>query len=82
MKTSIDHSQRVSVSPLKRHFDLTKYVITLFLLIGVVLNGLTGYQFFRNSNYDMSSLLVIASYLSIVMSIYMLTVAKRNSAVK
>jgi len=59
-----------------------KYIITLFLIIGVVLNGITGYQFFRSSNYTMSNLLVIASYLSIVMSIYMLTVSKKRSAIE
>jgi len=64
---------------LKSHYLLTKYVITLVLLIAVVLNGLTGYHFFTHSNYDMSSLMIIASYMSIVMSIYVLTVSKRKS---
>jgi hypothetical protein len=57
-----------------------KYVITLLLLIGVVINGLTGYHFFRSEAYDLSNLLVIASYLSIVFSIYMLTMGKQKSA--
>ena len=56
-----------------------KYVITLVLLIAVVFNGLTGYHFFQHTNYNMSSLMIIASYLSIVMSIYVLTVSKRKS---
>jgi len=56
-----------------------KYIIALVLLIAVVLNGLTGYHFFQNSVYEMSSLMVISSYLSIVMSIYVLTMSKRKS---
>jgi hypothetical protein len=56
-----------------------RYLITLVLLIAVVLNGLTGYHFFQHSHYDLSSLLIIASYLSIVMSIYVLTVSRRKS---
>ena len=56
-----------------------KYVITLLLLIAVVINGLTGYRFFRNESYDLSSLLIVASYLSIVFSIYMLTVGKKRA---
>jgi L-asparagine transporter-like permease len=56
-----------------------KYVITLVLLIAVVLNGLTGYHFFQHSHYDLSSLMIVASYLSIVMSIYVLTVGRRKS---
>jgi hypothetical protein len=59
-----------------------KYLLTLLLLIAVVLNGLTGYHFFINTNYNLSSLMIYASYLSIVMSIYVLTVSKRKSVVK
>ena len=57
-----------------------KYVITLLLLIGVVINGLTGYSYFRTASYDLSSLLIVASYLSIVFSIYVLTTGKRKTA--
>ena len=59
-----------------------KYLITLLLLIAVVLNGLTGYHFFMHTDYAVSNLLIIASYLSIVMSIYVLTVSKRKAVVK
>ncbi|HXB93715.1 MAG TPA: hypothetical protein VNU70_01110 [Puia sp.] len=55
-----------------------KYVITLLLLIGVVINGLTGYRFFRSETYDLSSLLIVASYFSIVFSIYVLTMDKKK----
>jgi len=59
-----------------------KYIIALVLLIAVVLNGLTGYHFFQNSVYEMSSLMIISSYLSIVMSIYVLTMSRRKSLMK
>ena len=55
-----------------------KYIITFVLLIAVVLNGLTGYQLFQHANYDLSSLMIYASYLSIVMSIYVLTVSRKK----
>jgi hypothetical protein len=45
-----------------------------------VINGLTGYRFFRAETYDLSSLLVIASYLSIVFSIYVLTMGKQKQS--
>jgi hypothetical protein len=45
-----------------------------------VINGLTGYRFFRTEAYDLSSLLIIASYLSIVFSIYVLTMNKPKKA--
>jgi len=59
-----------------------RYIITLVLLVAVVLNGITGYHLFRSENYDLSHLMIIASYLSIVMSIYVLTVSKRRKAME
>jgi hypothetical protein len=59
--------------------NVTKYIIALVLLIAVVLNGLTGYHLFENSAYNLSSLMIISSYLSIVFSIYVLTMSKRRS---
>ena len=59
-----------------------KYVITLLLLIGVVINGLTGYRFFRAASYDLSSLLIVASYLSIVFGIYVLTMSKQKTVLE
>jgi len=56
-----------------------KYIIALVLLIAVVLNGLTGYHLFESSAYNLSSLMIIASYLSIVLSIFVLTMSKRKS---
>jgi ABC-type spermidine/putrescine transport system permease subunit II len=55
-----------------------KYLLTLVLLISIVVNGLTSYHLFRASSYDLSSLLIIASYLSIVLGIYVVTMRKRK----
>ena len=55
-----------------------KYVIAILLLIAVVINGLTGYHLFKVEEYDLSHLLIIASYASIVGSIYLLTVGNRK----
>lgn len=83
MKPSITNvPQRGSVSPLNINYLLTKYIITGVLLIAVVLNGLTGYHFFQHSAYGLSNLMIISSYLSIVMSIYVLTMSKRRSTIE
>jgi len=59
-----------------------KYIIALILLIAVVLNGLTSYHLFENSVYGLSNLMIISSYLSIVFSIFVLTMSKRKSAME
>ena len=56
-----------------------KYIIALILLIAVVLNGITSYHLFENSVYGLSNLMIISSYLSIVFSIFVLTMSKRRS---
>jgi hypothetical protein len=53
-----------------------KLFISLLLLISVVVSGLTSYHLFRQWDYNASALLTIASYLSMVLSIYALTVVK------
>ena len=58
-----------------------KVLITLILLISIVVNGLTSYHLFRASSYDLSSLLIIASYLSIVLGIYVVTMRKPKTAI-
>lgn len=58
-----------------------KYLIALIMLISIVVNGLTSYRFFKVSSYDLSSLLVIVSYLSIVLGIYALTMHRQKAAV-
>ncbi len=83
MKPSISTSskqrdQRGSVQPLKGHYLWTKYAIAILLLIAVVANGLTGYHLFRATEYNLSNLLIIASYASIVGSIYFLTVYRKR----
>ena len=57
---------------------ITKYVIAILFLIAVVANGFTGYKLFRATDYDLSHLLVLASYACIVGSIYFLTVYKQR----
>ena len=57
-----------------------KILITLIALISIVVNGMTSYHQFKASNYDLSSLLIIASYLSIVLGIYVVTTHKQRSA--
>jgi len=59
-----------------------KYIIALILLIAVVLNGITSYHLFENSVYGLSNLMIISSYLSIVFSIFVLTMSKRKSAME
>jgi hypothetical protein len=57
-----------------------KLLIVLIALISIVVNGITSYHRFRASNYDVSSLLIIASYLSIVLGIYIVTSHKQKPA--
>ena len=57
-----------------------KYLITLLMMISIVVNGMTSYHLFRTSSYDLSGLLIIASYLSIVLGIYVVTMRKPKSA--
>lgn len=62
---------------MKYSSTIMKYVIAVLFLIAVVVNGLTGYRLFRSSEYDLSSLLIISSYASIVGSIYFLTMKRK-----
>jgi hypothetical protein len=55
-----------------------KILIILIALISVVVNGMTSYHLFKASNYDLSGLLTIASYLSIVLGIYVVTTHKQK----
>ena len=55
-----------------------KTLISLLLLISVVVSGLASYHHFRQSNYDVSAVLTITSYLSIVFSIYALSMHQRR----
>jgi hypothetical protein len=53
-----------------------KTLITLVLMILVIVTGLSSYHLFRLSDYNLSALLTISSYFSIVLAIYALTVRK------
>lgn len=55
-----------------------KLLITLVMLISMLVSGMTSYHLFRASSYDLSSLLIIASYLSIVLGIYVVTMRKQK----
>jgi hypothetical protein len=55
-----------------------KFLITTLLLVTMVASGLTSLHFFRETDYDLSSLLVITTYLSMVFGIYMLTAYHRK----
>jgi hypothetical protein len=58
---------------------IMKILITFALIIVMVVSGLTSLYFFRASDYDLSHVLVIATYLSIVFAIYELTVGGRKN---
>ena len=53
-----------------------KTLITLALMILVIVTGLSSYHLFRLSDYNLSALLTISSYFSIVLAIYALTVRR------
>lgn len=55
-----------------------KVLLILIALISIVINGMTSYHLFRSSSYDLSSLLIIASYISIVLGIFVATSHKQN----
>jgi glucose uptake protein GlcU len=57
-----------------------KLLITILTLVVVAAAGLTSLYFFRDFNYDLSSVLDIVAYLSIVSGIYLLTTQKRKTA--
>lgn len=53
---------------------IMKILITFALIIVMVISGLTSLYFFQASDYDLSHVLVIATFLSLVLGIYELTV--------
>jgi hypothetical protein len=56
-----------------------KLLITILMLITVVSAGLASLYFFRDFKYNLSSLLDIAAYASIVTGIYAITVKSRKT---
>lgn len=59
-----------------------KTLISILLLISVVVSGITSYHLFRQSDYNISAVLTIASYLSIVFSIYALSLRRKHAIAK
>jgi len=55
-----------------------KTFISILLLISVVISGFTSFDLFYRSDYNLSALLTIGSYLSIVFCIYALTLAQKS----
>jgi hypothetical protein len=53
---------------------IMKILITFALIVVMVISGLTSLYFFQASDYDLSHVLVIATFLSLVFGIYELTV--------
>ena len=58
-----------------------KALISILLLISVVVSGITSYHLFRQSDYNVSAVLTITSYLSIVFCIYALSMGSRKPAI-
>ena len=65
----------------KTYMNVSKLLIILLMLTSIVINGMTSYHLFRASSYDLSSLLIIASYLSIVLGIYVVTMRKPKAVI-
>ena len=56
-----------------------KLLITIMMLITVVSAGLASLYFFRDFRYNLSSLLDVAAYASIVTGIYAITVKSKKT---
>ncbi len=56
-----------------------KLLITILMLITVVSAGLASLYFFRDFRYNLSSLLDIVAYASIVTGIYLMTLKNRKA---
>ena len=56
-----------------------KLLITILMLITVVSAGLASLYFFRDFRYNLSSLLDVAAYASIVTGIYAITVKSKKT---
>jgi hypothetical protein len=56
-----------------------KLLITILMLITVGSAGLASLYFFRDFNYDLSSLLDVVAYASIVTGIYLMTMNRRKN---
>ncbi|MHA4807189.1 hypothetical protein ACX0G9_03745 [Flavitalea flava] len=61
---------------------VSKTILSLLLAISIVVTGLASYHLFRESDYNASALLTLASYFSIVLCIYALSMIKNKPAIK
>lgn len=61
---------------------LSKTILSLLLALSIVVTGLTSYHLFRQFDYNASALLTIASYFSMVLCIYALSMIKNKPALK
>lgn len=61
----------------KTNATVSKTLITLLMLIAMAGTGFLSYQLFEATQYDISNLLTIASYFSIVLGIYALTMSRK-----
>lgn len=61
---------------------LSKTILSLLLAISIVVTGLSSYHLFRQFDYKTSALLTIASYFSMVLCIYALSMIKNKPALK
>ena len=59
-----------------------KIILTILLLTSMAVSGITSYHLFRSTDYNLSALLTITSYLSIVMCVYALTAGNKKTFVK
>jgi hypothetical protein len=55
-----------------------KTAITLLMLAIIAMAGLVSFYYFSHKEYNISSLLTIAAYLSMVTGVYLLTEKKRT----
>jgi hypothetical protein len=51
----------------------TKMITTLVTLLAIALTGLISFSLFQQKEYNLSSLLTIAAYSSMVLGVYLLT---------
>ena len=56
-----------------------KLLITILMLITVASAGLASLYFFRDFSYNLSSLLDVVAYASIVIGIYLITVNSKKT---
>lgn len=59
----------------------TKIITALIMLIAIPVTGLFSFHLFREEDYNASSLFTIASYISIVLTVYILS-NKNRPAIK